>query len=56
MPSNAILTTFYTEKAGMKLVKRVLLCRAKARGVTLKLSKSTVCATDVKWFGHIFSG
>ena len=25
MPSNAILTTFYIEKAGTKLVKRVLL-------------------------------
>ena len=35
---------------------RATLTRAKARGVTLKLSKSTICATEVKWFGRIFSG
>ena len=35
---------------------RATLARAKLKGVTLKLSKSTICATEVKWFGRIFSG
>ena len=29
------------------------LTRAKANGVTLKLSKSTICSTEVKWFGRV---
>ena len=33
-----------------------MLERAKRKGVTLKLSKSTVCKPEVKWFGRIFSG
>ena len=32
------------------------LRRAKEKGVTLKLSKSTICEPEVKWFGRIFSG
>ena len=35
---------------------RATLARAKTRGVTPKLSKSTICATEVKWFGLVFSG
>ena len=31
-----------------------MLKRAKDRGVPLKLSKSTVCAAEVKWFGRVF--
>ena len=34
---------------------RASLARAKAKWVTLKLSKSTICATEVM-FGHICSG
>ena len=33
-----------------------MLERAKRKGVTLKLSKSTICEPKVKWFGRIFSG
>ena len=33
-----------------------MLERAKKKGVTLKLSKSTICEPEVKWFGRIFSG
>ena len=35
---------------------RAIFARAKSKGVTLKLSKSTICATEIKWFGRIFSG
>ena len=30
--------------------------RAKEKGVTLKLSKSTICEAEVKWFGWVFLG
>ena len=29
--------------------------RARENGVTLKLSKSTICAAKVKWFGRVYS-
>ena len=29
--------------------------RAKVKGVTFKLAKSTICAAEVKWFGPVFS-
>ena len=32
-----------------------MLNRAKEKGVTLKLSKSTICESEVKWFGRVFS-
>ena len=32
-----------------------MLERARERGVTLKLSKSTVCAAEVRWFGRVYS-
>ena len=32
-----------------------MLERAKVKGVTLKLGKSTICAAEVKWFGRVFS-
>ena len=32
-----------------------MLERAKVKGVTLKLAKSTICAAEVKWFGRVFS-
>ena len=35
---------------------RGMLERAKKLGVTLKLSKSTVCEPEVKWFGRVYSG
>ena len=31
-----------------------MLERAKVKGVTLKLTKSTICAAEVKWFGRVF--
>ena len=34
---------------------RATLTRAKANGVTLKLSKSSICSTEVKRFGRVFS-
>ena len=33
---------------------RATLTRAKANGVTLKMSKSTICSMEVKWFGRVF--
>jgi hypothetical protein len=30
------------------------LKRAREKGVTLKLSKSTICAAEVKWFGRVY--
>ena len=35
---------------------RATLARAKQIGVTLKLAKTTICATEVKWFGRVYSG
>ena len=32
-----------------------MLERAREKGVTLKLSKSTICAAEVKWFGRVYS-
>ena len=32
-----------------------MLERAKVKGVTLKLGKSTICAAEVKWSGRVFS-
>ena len=33
---------------------RATLIRAKANGVKLKMSKSTICSMEVKWFGRVF--
>ena len=35
---------------------RATLQRAQDMGITFKLSKSTFCVPEVKWFGRIFSG
>ena len=35
---------------------RATLERAKEKGITFKLSKTTFCVPEVKWFGRIFSG
>ena len=32
-----------------------MLERAAERGITFKLSKSTFCLTEVRWFGRVFS-
>ena len=32
-----------------------MLERAREKGVTLKISKSTICAAEVKWFGRVYS-
>ena len=32
-----------------------MLERAKEKGVNLKLSKSAICAAEVKWFGRVYS-
>ena len=32
-----------------------MLERAKVKGVTLELAKSTICVAEVKWFGRVFS-
>ena len=31
-----------------------MLERAKVKGITLKLTKSTICMAEVKWFGRVF--
>ena len=35
---------------------KATLARAKDIGVTMKLAKTTICATEVKWFGRVYSG
>ena len=35
---------------------RATLARAKEKGITFKLSRTTFCVPEVKWFGRVFSG
>ena len=35
---------------------QLCLDQCKKKGITLKLSKSSFCLTQVKWFGRIFTG
>ena len=34
---------------------RAMFERAKVKGITFKLAKSTICTAEVKWFGPVFS-
>ena len=35
---------------------KATLARAKDISFTLKLAKTIICATEVKWFGRVYSG
>ena len=51
---NILVTGKDTEEHRRNL--QLCLDQCKKKGITLKLSKSSFCLTQVKWFGRIFTG
>ena len=49
------LLVFWENEAEHNRNMAAMLERAKERGVTLKLSKSMICAAEVRWFRRVYS-